>query len=85
MSFIAVLILVMLIIAIRISDKIENIARDGKRKGIPTYSNFFSAAFGRAGRHSAETLKLRSTLRALLLLIGILMGTMALSAVVFAR
>lgn len=83
MQIFAMLILAVFIAAIQVSYKIERLARNGKQKDFPTYTNFLSAAFGSAGKFSADTLKLRSILRALLLLIVLLMGAMAITAIFF--
>lgn len=73
----------LLIIAIRTSYAIERIARGGP-SAFPMYTNFFSTAFGEAGRASPETLRLRARLRLLLLSILVLMAGQAIVISVYA-
>ena len=83
-GILAILMVALLIMTVRLSNKIERIARGGDPKAVPTYANFFNSAFGKAGDYSAETRRLRSQLRGLLAAIVVLMIAMALGVALFA-
>ena len=69
--------IVLLILAIRISYAIERLSQSSPGS-IPTYTNIFSTAFGRAGEASPEALRLRGRLRAYLLAIAIMFAVLIL-------